>query len=250
MLNGTLSTDNFRTSQMAMLKPKTLDRFADLLRTRALPSETIVKLTAISIGCHWHARQNASIAPSESDAKRAKRRHDTEDIALDFVLAFFGMLIQTAVEELDEISLSNPLGDLDLHQHISAVLRRLLPALRIASKWIKLHLEYISRYLSTSNESLVTQIQSFWTRYKRLTSIFARLFPIAQLPTLTDKLEEDIDMRGFVPLSRGMSAPDSYDKEANGHREAAHPNEEQLMRVADLQVDAQLLIQSEVSVSP
>ena len=224
----------------------TLDRLAELLRSRTLPSESIVKVTAVTIGSHWHARQSAFIVPADSDAKRVKRRHDAEEIALDFMLAFFGVLVQTAIDELDEIPATNPIEEVDLDQHISAVLRRLLPALRIMSKWIKFNVEYVSRFSSTPNESLASEIHSFWARYQRLTTVLPRLFPLARLPTLSDPLEEDTDMRGFVPFGRAISVQESREKDINGHGEAPHPNEEQLMRIADLQVDAKLLVQSGV----
>ena len=230
-----------RTTQILDLKRATLGRLAELLRSRSLPSESVVKLSIIAIGCHWHARYRASVFTAESDAKRIKRRHDAEGLSLGFVLAFFGIFILTALAELENI----PSETAELHQHISAVVRRLLPALRIMSKWIKLHSDYISRFSSSAEPSLISEIQSFWAHYKRLTAALARLFPIAQLPTLTDPLEEDEDMRGFVALSRGMAVRGTHDV-ANGHMETSHPNEEQLMRIADLQVDAKLLTHPEV----
>ena len=231
-----------RITQIPDLKSATLGRLAELLRNRSLPSESVVKLSIIAVGCHWHARQRASVFPAESDAKRVKRRHDAERISLGFMLAFFGVLIHTAVNEFEGISSETA----ELHEHISAIVRRLLPALRIMSKWIKLHSDYISRFSSNAEHSLISDIQFFWTRYKSLTIALARLFPIAQLPTLFKPLEEDEDMRGFAALSRGMAVRGTHEI-ANGHREASHPNEEQLMRIADLQVDAKLFIHSEVS---
>ncbi len=159
------------------------------------------------------------------------------------MISFFAVLVQTAAEELADLGA----GDVEMHSHISAVLRRLLPALRIMSKWVKLHLEYISRFSSTSNGDLAADFPSFWTQYHRFIPTLARLFPLAELPTLTDPFEEDMDMRGFAPFSRGMLTLNACVQEINGHHEAPHPNEEQLMRIADLQVDAKLLMQSEVS---
>lgn len=126
-----------------------------------------------------------------------------------------------------------------LHVHISAVLRRLLPSLRILSKWLKLHLEYISR-VQRSN-SLNAQIAHFWESYLRLAIALATLFPIDQLPSLAQPLEEDIDMKGYIPVAWGM-----VKGSGEGEQHDFHPNEEQLMRIADLQVDAKLLAQTAV----
>lgn len=64
------------------------------------------------------------------------------------------------------------------------------------------------------------------------------------LPSLELGLEEDEDMRGFLPVSRGLLGRRSG---GGGVVESVHPNEEQLMRIADLQVDATLILQAQVS---
>jgi hypothetical protein len=128
-----------------------------------------------------------------------------------------------------------------LHVHLSAVLRRILPALRILSKWLKLHLEYVGRIQRPG--VLAQPIGQFWESYTRLAIALATLFPIDHLPSLVQPLEEDIDMRGFIPLARGMTSASGDDEDHE-----SHPNEEQLMRIADLQVDAKLLAQTSVSI--
>lgn len=65
------------------------------------------------------------------------------------------------------------------------------------------------------------------------------------LPGLESGLEEDQDMRGFMPISRGLI---KSNKAGEGEGDV-HPNEEQLMRIADLQVDATLILQAQVSPS-
>ena len=61
------------------------------------------------------------------------------------------------------------------------------------------------------------------------------------LPGCHEVLEEDMDMRGFVPLIRGLSGGEAGGEETGDGGEV-HPNEQQLMRIADLQVDARLLV--------
>jgi hypothetical protein len=63
-------------------------------------------------------------------------------------------------------------------------------------------------------------------------------------------LEEDVDMRGFLPLKKLMVGEEKGEVESKGEGNKAaaqvHPNEEQLMRIADLLNDAKLLTEFEV----
>jgi hypothetical protein len=218
---------------------------SELLRHRSLPSETIVKIAVIVIGTHWHARQSSSIiAPGSTDD--APDRREAEDLAVYFLLETFGTVLDISAAEVEE-GLKARTGtaiaedDEELHQYISAVLRRCLPTLRIMSKWIKLHTTYLGRFSHTITDK-------FWARHKRFVGGLRDLFPMDLLPGCNEVLEEDLDMRGFVPLARGLSGNanvlEKTAEEALGEGMGEeHPNEVQLMRIADLQVDARLLVQ-------
>lgn len=186
----------------------------------------------MAIGAQWHARQSAAVGQRDD-----QRHRKAEEAAIDLVLGIATVMLAVAKKELGDAS-NNPLMDDSedaLHVLISAVLRRILPSLRIISKWLKLHLDYVQR---------VRPDAPFWTSYADTITAFGNLFPIVQLPSLTNALEEDIDMRGFTPLSRGMV---NTTPQAESH--VVHPNEEQLMRIADLQVDAGLIVQQPASAS-
>jgi hypothetical protein len=251
-------------SHLPALRADVIPLFGQLLVDRSIPSEVIVKVTAVVIGLHWHARMGASTVSSvlpgdeEGQAKATRRKYEAEEHSLDLLFAIFSLLLRVSFNEVEEASqsLSNRgLADrlnesalvvddgeeAELHQYISAVLRRILPSLRIISKWIKSHTDYVSRTALTPNEQLRQAIEEFWQRYYQLMAALDKLFPIAQLPSLHEALEEDVDMRGFLPLKRGLT-----EKSSNGQefRHDVHPNEEQLMRISDLLVDAKLLMQN------
>lgn len=261
LVRMTCADTSFRFSAVVKLQEETMESFRQLLESRQLPSETIVKLAVVVIGSHWRARQTASIAPTGSETQN-RRRQEAEFIALRLVLAVYGQLLTTARDEVTEALKARASGsavvdtaddDGELHQHISAVLRRLLPALRIMSKWLKLHLDYMNRVQQT-DDVVQKAISDFWQQYTDLVISLSTLFPIDQLPSLTEPLEEDADMQGFIPLARGMAMPhrtiSSEALEGLGGEAAQrdfHPNEEQLMRISDIQVDAKLLAHSQVS---
>lgn len=201
----------------------------------------------MTIGTHWQARQSASLGPAGEDPQLNNRRHQAETQSLHLLLAVYTEYVVVSLSEVEEaLKARNDDSAIDdddephpaLHLHISAILRRMLPSLRIFSKWLKLHTEYMARVQRSGQ--LGTLIKHFWDNYRRLVIALATLFPSDHLPHLSEPLEEDIDMRGFIPLAWGM---------IKGKRETQHdfhPNEEQLMRIADLQVDAKLLAQTQV----
>lgn len=248
------------TSHVPRMRDALCEQFAHSLCARKLPSETIVKTTAMAIGSHWYCRLDASrVGPGAggdpAEAAKAERRRLVEDLSLGFLFAVYTALVSVTVIEVEEALVARAGEDesavadeddddvdtvLALAARITAVVRRILPSLRIMSRWLKSHLEYVSRAAHGSNPELRATIETFWTAYKRLMLSLARLFPLVQLPSLDGPLEEDVDMRGFLPLRRG-NAEESLEPQ----RADVHPNEEQLMRIADLLVDVKLLMQTE-----
>ncbi len=246
------------TSHVPRMRDALCEQFAHSLRARKLPSETIVKTTAMAIGSHWYCRLDASRGGSSADpaeAAKTERRRLVEDLSLSFLFALYTALVGVTAAEVEEALAARAGEDesavadeddddvdtvLALAARITAVVRRILPSLRIMSRWLKSHLEYVSRAAHGANPELRASIETFWTAYKRLMLALAHLFPLVQLPSLDGPLEEDVDMRGFLPLRRG-NAEESVEPQ----RADVHPNEEQLMRIADLLVDVKLLMQTE-----
>ena len=216
-----------RDQNLGDLVNSTVEILARLLRDRALPSETIVKMTSIIIGIHWHTRHASSLSASQT-------ARDAEFTAFELLLSTCSTMLRLASEQMDS---ETTLAEDDLHQAITAPLRRILPALRLVSKWSKLHNAYVARLpLGVLNEP----VTAFNSAYMQCLAALANNFALDLLPALEGPLEEDVDMRGFLPLSRALSV--------GGESGAAvHPNEEQLMRIADLQIDARLLLRPAVS---
>lgn len=238
-----------RTSHFVKLYDGVMGEFAELVKERKLPSGVIVKTAAMVIGAHWCSRLGRD---ANEDEERAKRRRNVEELALKLLLGVFGVLMKTAGEQVAEALRTHKESDEsavadddevvpDLAQRITPVLRRILPSLRIMSRWLKCHLEYVNRLGERSD------VGAFWGEYKAFTGALGTLFPLVQLPTLQGPLEEDVDMRGFLPLRRSLSDESSGGAGENGadSTEDIHPNEQQLMRIADLLVDVKLVVKGD-----
>ena len=97
-------------------------------------------------------------------------------------------------------------------------------------------------------------IVKFWVSYAAFSNSLSRAFPLELLPNLNGGaiwLEEDVDMLGFAPLRRGMREGVTISAEGTGSEilrvgKDVHPNEEQLMRIAEIQLDAFVVAESEV----
>lgn len=240
------------------------------LSERQVPAEGIVKGIASAIGCHWDCRMQQCNTPALPEGHTDQLR---ESAALKFLLGIGKAMVLVADDEVkdglgdarllaldQDLDAEEPVEDSaledsvsDLYVNVTAVLRRLLPALRIFSKWLKTN-------ISTLTNRQEQDVAEFWEAYSLFLLHMGTLFPLGRLPHLTNPLEEDIDFRGFSPLKRGMvdtpSAAQVDESEAKRggdeddayNKEEVHPNEEQLMRISDLLCDGKLIIKSVVSV--
>lgn len=165
--------------------------------------------------------------------------------------------MDVATTELEGVVSSDSADDLS--SNITAVLRRILPALRIISKWTIGHIDYVQRLedrlvglREDSVETLRPAKEAFWHSYADMINALTTAFSRSLLPSLDGGmwLEEDLDMLGFSPLRRSMREGAGADRSATDRdaatapkmlNKAVHPNEEQLMRIADLQGDASLV---------
>lgn len=159
-------------------------------------------------------------------------------------------------------------GETSLALKITAVFRRTLPGLRIASKWIIANHKTIlqdpefvawkeqeqAKGIQISKESpekisgYSVQTIKFWDSYIEFIRALMEAFPRKNLPTLVSPLDEDLDMRGFLPLKKSMGGDgEQGDLGSIQTRERPHPNAEQLMRIHDLLEDARRISELPVS---
>ncbi|KAJ7026802.1 hypothetical protein C8F04DRAFT_966014, partial [Mycena alexandri] len=268
-------------AQTLALAAHTTRVFARLVAARALPEELIVRVILVSQGAVWVGRM--------IEGRRHGRRGDaganvpplstTQNSTAAGALGVGGAVPATPKPELAE--------------RISAEFRRTLPALRVGSKWILGNWGWVGAEAEAGGlvasagggegregdglleyGELHTRRAAFWTMYAEFLRRLVRTFPAALLPALSLELEEDLDVRGWLPLRGLMGGPcplpfsliqaGSDDEKAVGERteagnvtarrrrtvglrEEVHPNVEQLMRIADLLRDAKRIVELEGS---
>lgn len=246
-----------------------LKDFSSLVSERQLPDDTITETLIVAQSALWKHRMirdhhNGSNKRSNASSVSAL---DTESRIATHILALHRALLDIGIREIAEVSIEETS---DLAQRITAPFRRTLPALRISGKWLRANFKYLTQAnASKGNDKAQASIDSnrtekrkpesdlsiagsheLWSTYVRFSNALLATFPTAQLPEV-EPLREDIDIRGFLPLKKLMTGENSREgidvtAKPAWQGQGGHPNEEQLMRIADLINDAKFLASLEV----
>jgi protein SMG7 len=213
--------------------------FSELVSDRGLSIDTITKVVIVAQGALCKCRKVSASASSVFMESRIASH----------VLALHHALLQSGITELDEAA---KIVEEDLAMRITATFRRTLPALRIASKWLRMNLDYIigdARKGTKEPECrpVISGISTFWDAYTSFATRVVLVFPPTSLPKLQRPLEEDVDSRGYLPLGNMLAqdtSPAELGNEDSRAPEQVHPNEEQLMRIWDIGHDARLIAET------
>ncbi|KAF5348029.1 hypothetical protein D9758_010051 [Tetrapyrgos nigripes] len=255
--------------------------FADfyaLIAERHLTEELIVQIIVVAQGALWthrmlrqtsgHRGKSNGEQVISSPASHTLSSKVIESRIFTHLLSLYRALLEVGIEALRDpppIDAGNG-EDSDLAQKIAVELRRILPALRIASKWLRANFLYCmsdpelagtdSGSDGTDEKSTPPSISpasactiEFWKQYAEFLRALSRTFPMNHLPTSVFPLKEDIEMRGFLPLKATLD--ERFADSGNGasetddapHEESeVHPNVVQLMRIKDLLSDGAAIV--------
>lgn len=213
---------NFRPDEMLLLK-----LLVEKIKSRTLSLGLLERMVIINIAA-LHLNENASAEP----------------LLIELCLGTFEQLLKILQIELKSLQTDKKERHAlttSLSEKVSAVARRMLPSLRIMSKWLYcVHARLLPR--NNGSTEVHTLMKSFLSEYVATFNIASKVFPIEQLPRLSYPLEEDIDLRGFTGLDGGLRARHihlgSWEQVDSDTLSKLHPNEEMLMRIADLIEDA------------
>ncbi|KAF8639187.1 hypothetical protein AX17_001673 [Amanita inopinata Kibby_2008] len=226
--------------------------FAALVGQRQMPTDMITQAIVMSQGALWKHRMLRDTSGEQQRSGSSGSAVILEWYIVKHILDMHYTLLEVGKDELN-VPPSHDTKD-DLGQQITATFRRTLPALRAASKWLRANAKYLSQdpefsaYQQKKGAATAkspktiskhsTSTKRFWEMFAEFSRTLARTFPLGRLPKLTAPLEEDTDLRGFLPLKKLMDNVPIDDEGKIQPREEVHPNEEQLMRIADLLGDA------------
>ncbi|KAJ7594373.1 hypothetical protein C8J56DRAFT_745711, partial [Mycena floridula] len=229
------------------LMKSTNDEFFDLVSYRHMPEDLISSFIVLSQSALWK-----HLMIQDPPGSRKKGSSDSAQTILsasviearifEYILALHTSLLEVGIDQLKEPPPVDA-AENDLAQRITAVFRRTLPALRIASKWLLANYDYVMRDLASDVSSTGPILSTFWKAYADFLRALSRAFPVDRLPSMTGALDEDVEMRGFLPLRDMMGGNSGSRLPAGQH----HPNVLQLMRIGDLFNDAMAIVKQENS---
>lgn len=299
-----------------VLASRVAQSFKSLVSERALPTEMVTRVVVLAQGALWKHRMLRDVPRVPPSPRLSKsREHDGWSRSRSQSMGMDGIDEETSGPNLDDTNVDTPAAiesqlfmhlislhrvlfevgaaqlatpppsdasENDLAPRITAIFRRMLPALRVTSKWMVGNASYIIKVFSAAspeadmNDTKGGEIEDaehggialFFIRFTEFYTALGKIFPFEKLPRLEAPLDEDVDLRGFLPLrgkmigddigdGRGQATLSSAaegatkqkgDKARSGAyaptkaAEKVHPNEEQLMRIWDLLADAKALV--------
>ena len=137
----------------------------------------------------------------------------------------------------------------DGSEKMTAVVRRVLPALRHYSSWLRSSASSLHRQ---TDETVITHVREFWKRYAEALTVLTTTLDVMELPLVDYLLEEDLDTVAFTPFATGAST-DRYRKDnkprpkiGDAGVQRLHPNQEMLARARGLVFDGGYIVVDDV----
>jgi hypothetical protein len=249
------------------LENEFLHRLALLLKEQSF-EQILEKFVLINFAAGYFAGEKIRgqlhcclVQPATNRVTEKKSDLNPEDIQsfyffLQLNVRFLFVLLQILQPELEDTATGEDLpSTLDRSQSnnsrekITAITRRVLPALRQYSAWLMSHADLI--IATVGNGPINIHIKEMWKMYADVLTRLANYFPIPDLSAVSYLLEEDQTTVGFKPL-RDPDLPLDGDFYTDGNGllklritdpgvERHHPNVEMLSRVRDILVYGLLL---------
>ncbi|KAJ5280423.1 hypothetical protein N7478_005795 [Penicillium angulare] len=183
------------------------------------------------------------------DFARARSTEESANARIFFqrvnVKTFF-TLLQILLVELERFAVEDSINKPTDNgpDKVTAVARRILPALRHYSSWLLATSDFLIAQKEEKDSALSIQIKEFWKIYAGTLTLLASTFEIIHLPEVDYLLEEDEESLGFAPLDqkatiRRYCTPNGEIKPrvTDPKIERSHPNMEMLYRVREFVID-------------
>lgn len=219
-------------------------------------NSSLRKLCIINIVASRHALECAQEEESAASAPAADAWKRLQ--FLNF--GVFALLLRLLSKELFGIATKIGGRLVDVTQsiaHLTPVVRRVLPCLRLYSAWLISDLEVIHKTAMVGNGF---KLKEFWSRYAECLSYLSELFPLADFLEVPYLLEEEKDTLYFTPFDerarkflhlngQGEIKPNRDQRNALLVPDAQRPDMEMLFRVKGLLKVGAYLVKYPVSSS-
>lgn len=226
------------------LESEVLSQLAVDLKERSFES-TLNKLVMINIAAESFA--GVRLQESGGSAETLRSFFFLQRLNVSTFFALLQVLLPELERSVSEDVQSNGIAPSSGSARITAVTRRVLPALRQYSSWLISNAKILAAQVG--DNVLNVQVRELWKIYATTLTLLTSTFPVSDLPLIEYLLDEDEDTVGFKPLDNEntkhryyngidlvVQKPRYHDRGIQRH----HPNVEMLGRVRDLLTDGML----------
>lgn len=235
------------TAAQKELEKEILSRLALQLQLQSLGA-TLEKLVIVNIAAQHFAHDRIQQAAETS----LEAAFNSYNFCIGFNVRFFTVLLQTLLPELEDQPTGEDIPNVTNgsrpereNDKITAIARRVLPAIRQYSTWAMANTKWLMALAApeTANTLIAAQINDMWKTFANVSTRLGELFSGNQA-SVDYLLEEDENTFGFEPL-RDFAFPQGCDlfKNISGEPkprvsdhgvERHHPNIEMQSRIQDV----------------
>lgn len=240
---------NFQTHDE--LENEVLSRLALLLKEESF-GETLQKVVLINMSAEYIAKQRMRDAGDNASQELSRSYHFI--LALNIRMTF--MLLHVLEPELEDQSYCSDISadttPTSSHEKVTAIARRVLPALRHYSIWL---VSEGAGFIISNVGNVVIHAKELWKMYANVLTRLIAFYPIESLLPVNYLLDEDEITIGFKPL-RDSAVPQDLSPyhDENGvlkphvtdsGSKRSLPNEEMKARVRDIVICSLILHKEE-----
>ncbi|KAI9843450.1 MAG: hypothetical protein M1837_006296 [Sclerophora amabilis] len=221
------------------LENEVLSQLAVDLKERSLEN-TLHKFVLINISAEYFASVRLQLNPDSTANYQAYLYF------LRLNVKTFFTLLQILLPELERLAVvdsdtQSTAGAGGGSEKVTAITRRILPALRQYSSWLLSNQAIL--LANVLDNALTVQVKELWKIYGNSLTLLAASYPATDLPTVEYLLEEDEDTLGFAPFKpencgrRYFSDDTERPKWHDQGNERHHVDAEMLSRIRDFLTD-------------
>ncbi|KAI9726257.1 MAG: hypothetical protein M1834_009058 [Cirrosporium novae-zelandiae] len=225
------------------LENEVLSQLAVDLKERSLEG-TLSKITLINLAAEYYALIRLQDNPADDTPLEAFWYFQRLNVKTFFTLL---RILQTELEQFaaDDSNTNGTPDDSTPNgsEKITAVIRRVLPAIRHYSSWLISTVDFLTSNVR-GETGLQVQIKEMWNIYANTLNLITTTFPIHDFPAIEYLFDEDADTIGFKPFRNGKTASRFLTEEkkvkpryCDHGIQRSHPNVEMLGRFRDLLAD-------------
>lgn len=227
-------------NNLDVLASEIMQQLESDIREREVTTDILNRMVLINISAYYISTVQGSM----------NCRPVTSHQLLWFNIMCITSLLKVLLVEMDNLHILDTTDQMRT-KGLTVVNRRILPAVRIYSSWLKCHIGDIlhasqSAKTPSISDGAFGDLKEFWSDYCDAMSMISVAFGDQTFEKVDVLLNEDVDLIGFIPLRAGLTgiraeAQHMTISEMEDRTSRVHPTSEAFWRISDILADANAL---------